>query len=351
MSFVKRLSILVLIARVIASRSFAQDLFRVNFSATCMSFDSARNRVVTRRITERNIIAQAVGLPLSDRMLLRDFALVYNTSADLIQVVATNGQPIADVIHFGAGAAINDGRIAQRFTLMFFPGQTNEFGFETNSFGSAVITERTRTNASNTVSTTASIIGRIQFVLTGGLALGTTHSMNPAETNLLDSTLTNTPGLGSTGALSDTIFSTAANSTNTAAVTLAPPRPGFFMSSSFEDNTAQIGTGTFIASRDLNQPETSTNSLNSPFPVALPGTSPIPSPGATTNALPVVTTNAPPGVSTNVPPGTTSNGVTNILVPGATSVLVPGATTVTVPVPSTNVSGTNAADLPPIPSP
>src|SRR5947209_7446406 len=87
-----------------------QAVFRVRFSATCQSFDSTRGRIVTTRLTDKNIIAQALGTSATDRNVNRNFALAYNTAEDSLQVVNSNLQSVADVIHFGSGAAIADNR-------------------------------------------------------------------------------------------------------------------------------------------------------------------------------------------------------------------------------------------------
>jgi hypothetical protein len=160
-----------------------QASFRVAFSATCLSFNSTRGRVVSTRFTERNIIAEATGLSPSDRAVNRDFALVYNPAEDSLQVVDAQGNSVVDVIHFGGGAATGDARQTDRFTFMFFPGQTNEFGAETNVFGSALITERANRSTGSAAANRANITGRLQFTLNAGTPLGTTNFNSNSGTN------------------------------------------------------------------------------------------------------------------------------------------------------------------------
>jgi hypothetical protein len=172
-----------------------QEVFRVQFSATCQSLDSTRGRIVTTRLTDRNIIAQALGTNLKDGSVNRNFALAYNAAEDSLQVVNSNLQPVVDVVHFGGGAAIADNRQIDRFAFMFLPGQTNEFGAETNVFGSAVITERSNRVGQAGTSLRPNITGRLQFFLTDGNVLGATNrftvmgSTNAgAMTNLISGT-------------------------------------------------------------------------------------------------------------------------------------------------------------------
>jgi hypothetical protein len=260
-------------------------VFRVSFAAVCQAFDSTRGRVVPRRLTEKNIIAQAVGGSPADQTLLQNFALAYNAAEDSLQVVDTNLQPVVDVIHFGGGAAIADNRQVVRFTFLFFPGQTNELGAETNVLGSAVITERTNQLRHASATNGPNITGRLQFLLTGGNLLGMT---NPFVLS----------GLTNSGATTNT-----ATSTNAASVVAVTNNQGLFTnflsSGNFVltnanivfDPSAQICVGVFTTARPV------------------PGTTP-PSAPLGTNTNTVSTTNTTTGVA-SPPSGTTgTNGTT-----------------------------------------
>ncbi len=161
-----------------------QVMFRVTFSATCSGFDGSKGRVVTTRITDRNIIAQATGGSPSTQGINRNFALVFNTDEDSLQVVDSQGNPVVDVVHFGGGAATGDARQTDRLTFMFFPGQTNEFNAETNVMGTALITERASRSNSSAVANRANITGRLQFMLTSDTPLGTTNLNFGSGTNV-----------------------------------------------------------------------------------------------------------------------------------------------------------------------
>jgi hypothetical protein len=152
-----------------------ETMFRVRFSASCQNFDATKNRVVTTRITDRDIVAQATGVPPSGRGVSRDFALVFNPTEDSLQVVNAAGEPIVDVIHFGGGDALADARQTTRLTFMFSPGQTNEFGAETNVLGTALITERATGGSGSRGASRANITGRLQYTLLSGAPLGSTN--------------------------------------------------------------------------------------------------------------------------------------------------------------------------------
>ena len=157
--------------------------FRVTFSTRCQALNSG-GRVVSRRLTQRDIIAQATGLSPSDHRVQKEFALAYNADTDSLQVVDAQGNPVVDVVHFGGGTATADARQSQRFTFMFFPGQTNEFGQETNVIGTALIIERARHSRRGSAASRASITGQLQFMLSADSPLGATQVTSSAQTNL-----------------------------------------------------------------------------------------------------------------------------------------------------------------------
>ncbi len=287
------------------STNATQDVFQVRFSATCQSFDSARGRIVTSRITERNIIAQALGTNPSDRGVNRNFALAYNAAQDSLQVVNSNLQAVVDVIHFGGGAALADNRrldrFTFRFTFLFFPGQTNEFGAETNVLGSAVITERANQLRGAGGTLVPNITGRLQFFLTGGNVLGATNAFTVlGSTNFVGSTNTN---LG-TNSVSPTNSMGFANTGLSGA--------GFVMTNAniVFDTNAVICVGTFTTARAAASPTpfpgfgVSTNGSGTTNTIITTNTTT----GATgTNGIPITTG------TTNTTTGTTNNntGTTN----------------------------------------
>jgi hypothetical protein len=209
------------------------NLFRVTFSGFGRVFDAARGRIVTTRTTDQDIVSLATGMPVNNRRMMSNFALVYNATEDSLQVVGTNGLPLVDVIHFGGGTAINDGFQTDRFTLMFFPGQTNEVGLETNIFGSALLTERSVGAGFGNNTNRINLSGTLQYVLTGTNLLGTTNVFILASTNA--------PGTNASGT----------NVTGVATAASTSPGPGFYMTNSdiTFDNSAQVYNATFFATR------------------------------------------------------------------------------------------------------
>lgn len=269
------------------SMSSTQQVFRVHLAATCRSFDSTQGRIVLSRLTDQDIIAQALGGGGAGGSVTQGFALAYNAAEDSLQVVNSNLAPVVDVIHFGGGAAITDSRQIDRFTFLFFPGQTNEFGAETNVFGSALITERA--NFSGKHNATPNIFGQLQFALTGGMVLGAATTPGAS---------TNSPGM------TNGVTSTNGNGIG------GFPGPGFVMTSTNInfDPTATVCVGSF---------STLAHAVKVPkFPVIPTGTNGI----GLTNIMGL--TNRPTGgLGTN---GAANTGTTN----GTAAVTHPGTSTV-----------------------
>lgn len=228
MNIQRTIATLVSIAALHSVGAPAQDLFRATFSATCLSLNPTTGRIVTTQLTDRDIIAEATGISPKNYAALREFALVFNTTADSLQVVDTNGTTIVDVIHFDGGTATTDGRQIDRLTYMFLPGQTNELGAETNVFGTALITERASRSGTTNEVNRANITGRVQYVLTGTNVLGSTNVFTISTNSV---SVTNT------------------NSGTNVTVTVTNVPPGFFMTSTniVFDPTARICQGTFTA--------------------------------------------------------------------------------------------------------
>lgn len=175
----------------------AQDLFHLQFRATCKSLND-RGRLTSTRITETNLIALWIGT--NAFATNQGYSLVYNETADSIQVVdATNGSLVGDVFTFQGGNSNSDGRLRERSTFVFVPGQSD-------SVGSALISEKLRHTVDHVL-----IHGRMQFTLLslepGSFAAGTTSSGSGATNS---PTSTNT--FGGTNSASGTNASTGTNS-------------------------------------------------------------------------------------------------------------------------------------------
>lgn len=182
----------------------AQDLFKVNFVASCNSSNASRGRITTTSITDRDILANFGGTST------KGLQVVYNTSSDSLQIADSSGNILADVLDFAGGASVADSHQRDRFTFLFVPGISN-------AIGTAVITETASHTASKATNQRANITGKLQFALTDGTVLGST----------------NNSGAG---------FATPATN-------IVSPGGGFFMTSAFDDPTAKICVGTFSTSQ------------------------------------------------------------------------------------------------------
>jgi hypothetical protein len=203
------------------------NLFRVSFKASCSALNGA-GKVTTTSLTDEDIIANATGVTRSSKSHSHSepgFALAYNTAADSLQVVDANGNLVADVINFGGGVSVSDSRQRDRFTFMFVPSLTD-------AIGSAVISENVGHSEVRAGQPRANIVGKLQFALAGSTVLGSTNS--------------------------GTAFAPPSGGTNSG---------NFFMTSAYDDPTAQICLGTFFTKDQIqitgistNPPVTSTNS-------------------------------------------------------------------------------------------
>lgn len=182
----------------------AQDIFKVNFVASCNSSNASRGRITTTTINDRDILANFGATSA------KGLQIVYNTSADSLQIADSSGNILADVMEFGGGVSVADSHQRDRFTFIFFPGISN-------AIGSAVITENASHTASKATNQRANITGKLQFALTDGSVLGST----------------NTSGTGFATPSTNIVF----------------PGGGFFMTSAYDDPTAKICVGTFSTSQ------------------------------------------------------------------------------------------------------
>ncbi len=311
------------------------NLLRVTCRASCRG--QPNGRMTTRALTDRQILVRAFNISnLSARTINQEFALVYNPQLDSIQAVNLTTSQSIDVIHFGGGVATSDGRSTERFALMFFPGQTNEAGLETNVFGTAVISERLNGN------NRARISGRLQFVESSGSLLGIpgmSNGISPGSTNATG-TVTNAPG--------------GTNSTpGTNAIVLN--------GGTAVDSTAEICVGTFTTTREATRnntgagtavtaPTTNTSGAATTTNGATPGMVTVSTPSGTaittttpgtaiTTTTPTVTTTTPV-VTTPTPvvttPTNTNSVVTTPITTPAPIVTAPGTTTTTTVPTTTN---------------
>jgi hypothetical protein len=219
----------------------AQDVFRARFRATCRPSDDSSNRD-SHRMNQRDLIEQCEGTGFSRRELDRNFALVYNPTADSLQVVnESDGSVVCDVFQFQGGTNVIGGDQLERFVFVFAPNQPE-------AIGSAIITERpVDDNSESNGVTRARITGKIQFTMieltngdtnTTGDTTGTIPTDNSqtnnstvdsnSSTNIASDTSTNS-GDNSAGDLSGNFVQAAA----VAAIT----------------SNVQICSGTFTAGR------------------------------------------------------------------------------------------------------
>jgi hypothetical protein len=251
----------LLAASLFSLSAQTQDLFRVTFRVNCLSID-ASGQVGNSKLTEKDVIAHCVNSQgLSNRSLTKNYALVYNPAGNNLEVVRlSDGSLLCDVIEFQDVGVTSDSRQTDRFSFMFIPDQIN-------SIGTAVITQKSPNNDSNRVS----ITGKVQFVLTGDISLGSTNTFvgtnATATTNGLSEAIAAVEGFA-TGATNIVISGTNVSTvigTNVTAITNG---------AAADTNVAIIGTNVagIIASNVTTIPTTNviTADANSVFSIGAP---------------------------------------------------------------------------------
>jgi len=178
----------VLNAFALPAQVSTQELYTVKFKATCTPSDTANGR--SSKMTDRDLIEECVGTGFSKKDLKRNFALVYNPSADSLQVVnRSDGSLVCDSLIFDGGTNAVAGNQLSRFVFVFSPNQPE-------AIGSAVITERSVGNSGR-----ARITGRIQFTRvaqTGGGTNTTDSAAGASEASTNETSLPTPDGSGST---------------------------------------------------------------------------------------------------------------------------------------------------------
>jgi len=227
----------------------AEDMFRLNFRATCRSL-GANGRLDTTRLSERDIIEAATGVSGN---ATRQFTLVYNATSDSIQVATTNGTVVADVIQFQGGASTSDGRRSSRLTFMFVPNQTN-------AIGSAVINERAASSQNANGTNRAAISGIVQFALTDDITLGQTNITSTGTNSGLNVPISNNDSNSVTG-------TSSLGDTNSAAITNTVTDTNLVTGTNgFMDTNSISGTNTAGETNGTNSGTTATgNASNSGF--------------------------------------------------------------------------------------
>jgi len=161
------------IAVIVAAMAFSavavqgQDVFRAKFKAKCQPADPSDKE--NKKMTDLDLIQQCVGTGFTDKELKNNFEVVYNPTADSIQVVnESDGSLICDVFQFQPGTNILAENQLTRFVFVFVPGQAE-------SVGTAIITEKpVNTNGGEPK---AKINGKIQFTTTEHFD-GTTNTVS-----------------------------------------------------------------------------------------------------------------------------------------------------------------------------
>ena len=315
MHFAKLIAALGLIASLHLSPALAQtdqvqsatNLVPLRFRAQGRAVDETRGRVTFTRLTERDIIAQSLGITNRAPINLgRNFLLAYDPAADRIQVFSTsNAAPVADVLLFQGGAFTSDLRTSTRLAFMFLPGVTNPIG-------TVLMTERAPQPDGNLSAQRSFIRGQMQFTLTGNAFLGAP----PPETNALPVSTNAVPSAPVTG------------------IDLTTPLAG--------TTTGQTALGggtspTIGGTAPVQAPAAPV--------VGAPGVPVVSTPVATNTLVPVVVTNAFGVAVTNALGVVTTNAqgvvVTNIVISN-----VPDSVINTLPGPSSSVTTTNLPSLP-----
>src|SRR5262245_8672523 len=79
----------------------ADDLFNATIQISERGLGS-NGKLTTKKVNQKNIIQQFTGATSSSE--LKNFAFVYNATADALQVVDSTGAVVTNVIQFGGGA-------------------------------------------------------------------------------------------------------------------------------------------------------------------------------------------------------------------------------------------------------
>jgi hypothetical protein len=139
----------------------ADDLFTATLRVTERGLGSS-GKLTNTRVNEKDIITAATGATGSS---LKNFALVYNATADALQVVDSTGAVVTNVMQFAGGAFTSDSKQSDRLTFIFLPDQSE-------ASGSAILAERAAKAQTGTAKDRVSISGNLQFFLANGQTLG-----------------------------------------------------------------------------------------------------------------------------------------------------------------------------------
>jgi hypothetical protein len=152
------------------SVSSQEDLFNVSFNGSVRPGEG--NRAVAK-LGNKGLIEQCVGTGFTAKEINQNFALVYNATADTIQVVnRADGSVVCDLFHFEGGTStLDQGRLV-RLAFVFTHDQAD-------SIGSAVITETPKKNSS---SGRPKVNGKIQFTLPIPVEVG----VEPTDTTVTE---------------------------------------------------------------------------------------------------------------------------------------------------------------------
>jgi putative membrane protein len=230
-----------LIASAVQAQVSTQELYSVKFRATATAGDNQGKRI---KITDRELIREAVGTNISNRDVKRNYELVYNPATDSIQVVTeADGSLVSDVFIFQGGTNVIVGESLQRFTFVFSPTQSE-------AIGSAVITERAVNN--NNGRNRARITGKMQFTVPADF--GSVNTAGTAPTINDDSSNTNSNATSGDGTSNTNIVSGSTNVTDIATGdTNGVVDNGQFVQASAAatatNSEVKIATGTFSAGR------------------------------------------------------------------------------------------------------
>jgi len=139
----------------------ADDLFSAKLLLTCRT--AGGDKLNTQKVKETDVIGAAVGS--NDKNTVKNHALVYNSTANALQVVDSTGALVTNVMFFSGGAFTSGSSESAELTFIFLP----DVG---DAVGSAVITEKAAKNNSGTKKDKANITGNLQLYLVGDQTLG-----------------------------------------------------------------------------------------------------------------------------------------------------------------------------------
>jgi hypothetical protein len=141
----------------------ADDLFSAKLQLSCRSAGGNNGKLATQKLRETDVIGAAIGS--SDRNTIKRFGLVYNATANALQVVDNTGALVTNVLFFNGGAFTSTAKQSSELTFVFLPDVAD-------AVGTAVINEKAAKRNTGTKKDRANINATLQLYLVDDQNLG-----------------------------------------------------------------------------------------------------------------------------------------------------------------------------------